>query len=197
MSGRINLDNMSEDFKSYIQGLDSQLEQITINVRDFGAKCDGVTDDTEAIQNCIDFVSKTLLVNEIKEKRYGRILLPPGVICISSINLYSNIILEGSGIYSTRIKPITTNVNLINIYGTNFQTDMIAFAEINNLSISPNDDLRAVGNEIVLESVINMHNTQRCRINNIVISDINGIGINQNMNQHAVTDPVGAYRQIP
>ena len=26
MSGRINLDNMSEDFKSYIQGLDSQLE---------------------------------------------------------------------------------------------------------------------------------------------------------------------------
>src|SRR5699024_6025093 len=30
MSGRINLDNMSEDFKSYIQGLDSQLEQIAV-----------------------------------------------------------------------------------------------------------------------------------------------------------------------
>ena len=32
MSGRINLDNMSDDFKSYIQGLDSQLEHITNDV---------------------------------------------------------------------------------------------------------------------------------------------------------------------
>ena len=28
MSGRINLDNMSEEFKSYLQGLDMQLENV-------------------------------------------------------------------------------------------------------------------------------------------------------------------------
>ena len=165
-----------------LDAVDSQLEQITINIKDFGAKCDGVTDDTKALQDSIDFVRETLILNEVKERRYGRILLPPGVICISSINLYSNIVLEGSGIYSTRIKPISPNVNLINIYGTAYETDMIRFAEINNLSISPNDDLRAVGNEVELISVINLHNTERCRINNIAISDIKGVGINQKTN---------------
>ena len=41
MSGRINLDNMSDEFKSYIQGLDSQLEQIAVNPLLFGAIGDG------------------------------------------------------------------------------------------------------------------------------------------------------------
>ena len=62
MSGRINLDNMSDGFKSYLQGLDSQIEQIennisSVSVKNFGAKGDGENDDTNSIKQAIEYAS--------------------------------------------------------------------------------------------------------------------------------------------
>ena len=58
MSGRINLDNMSDEFKSYIQGLGSQLEHIEnknyVTPEDFGAIGDGVADDSDAIKKFLE-----------------------------------------------------------------------------------------------------------------------------------------------
>lgn len=49
--------------------LTSQITQITYNVKSFGAKGDGVTDDTQAIKDALSFM---------KGKK-GRLLFPPGV----------------------------------------------------------------------------------------------------------------------
>ena len=87
MSGRINLDNISEEFKSYIQGLESQLEQITISVKNFGAIGDGNNDDTTSIQNAIDYCND----NNISE-----LYLPQGVYYISKSIEHKNIKIIGN-----------------------------------------------------------------------------------------------------
>lgn len=95
MSGRINLDNMSEDFKSYIQGLGSQLEHVVIkeelsyiNIKDFGAIGDGVTDDSSSIQSAIDYASSNKL----------KVFIPKGTFLLNNnIWLPSNSIIYGVG----------------------------------------------------------------------------------------------------
>ena len=92
MSGRINLDNMSEDFKSYIQNLDSQLEYIEeqqLNVKSFGAKGDGVTDDLLPFNKTINYA----ISNNIK-----KIIVPSGTYILSdTFKLPSGFMLEGLG----------------------------------------------------------------------------------------------------
>ncbi len=60
----------------------------------FGAKGDGLTDDTPAIQNAIDSLS---------ENGGGVLLFPPGAYLVSSVNLKENITYEGYG--ATIIRP--------------------------------------------------------------------------------------------
>jgi hypothetical protein len=60
----------------------------------FGAKGDGTTDDTRAIQIAIDSLS---------ESGGGVLLFPPGVYLVSSVNLKENITYEGYG--ATIIRP--------------------------------------------------------------------------------------------
>ena len=71
--------------------LGSQLADIAINVKTFGAKGDGITDDTINFQTALDYLG----VNG-----GGKLLIPEGVYIISHINLYSNITLYGSGFLS-------------------------------------------------------------------------------------------------
>lgn len=61
-----------------------------INVKQFGAKGDGETDDTNAIQKSIDFIEC--------------VLIPEGVYNISSITLRKESVLQGCGWYSTVLK---------------------------------------------------------------------------------------------
>lgn len=67
-----------------------------INVRDFGAKGDGTTDDTEAIQAAVNFAG---------EKGGGFIVFPSGTFIVETINiLFNNIHLIGSGMGVTVLK---------------------------------------------------------------------------------------------
>lgn len=83
MSGRINLDNMSEDFKSYIQGLDSQLEHI--ENKQFVTPEDFVGSDYEKLQTSLDYaisnkidlcinkkyeIDRELIINKESDVRY-------------------------------------------------------------------------------------------------------------------------------
>ena len=74
-----------------------------VSVKDFGAKGDGVTDDTAAIQAAIDSVKG------VEPTGGGVVELPKGIYRTStSLNLYSNICLKGDGLSRTYIKPLDT-----------------------------------------------------------------------------------------
>lgn len=72
-----------------------------INVKNFGAFGDGVTDDTAVIQAAI---------NDLKQNNGGILFFPPGIYMISaslSMAGNSNITFRGSGITCTQIARVT------------------------------------------------------------------------------------------
>lgn len=70
------------------------LQTLVVNVKAFGAKGDGTTDDTTDIQNAIDSIKTT----------GGTVSFPPGVYVVTGVKLYSKIHLVGSGTESTVLK---------------------------------------------------------------------------------------------
>lgn len=90
------------------------IEGAAVNVKDFGAKGDGVTDDTAAIQAAIDSVNAA---------GGGRIYLPSGTYLVSSIiTTYKYISIIGENSYATTIKQKdASNLNAI-IQIANFAT---------------------------------------------------------------------------
>jgi len=72
-----------------------------VNVKDFGAAGDGVTDDTAAIQAAIDSIQGT------QPTGGGSVYFPKGIYRTStSINIYSDVRLHGDGLTQTYIKPL-------------------------------------------------------------------------------------------
>src|SRR5690625_4114687 len=76
----------------------SQLADIAVNVKTFGAKGDGKTNDTIAIDNAINSIDR------------GTIFFPPGIYIVDhrlnqrAVNLKTNINVVGSGVGSTTIR---------------------------------------------------------------------------------------------
>ena len=62
-----------------------------LNIKDYGAKGDGQTDDTKAIQSVID---------RLKNDGGGEIFIPEGIYVAGELVLYSNMTLTGSGTLS-------------------------------------------------------------------------------------------------
>jgi hypothetical protein len=93
------------------------IDGASVNVKDFGAVGDGVTDDTVAIQAAIDSLPVSTSVND--PSKYGTgggtVLLPIGTFKISSpITVYHNITLKGAGKNSSVIQ-VTGNIDAIQI----------------------------------------------------------------------------------
>ena len=87
--------------ESIISGLDSLL--IAVSVIDYGAKGDGVANDTEAIQNCIN-------ENDV-------IFLPAGTYLVTTIDIPSGKQIFGAGNKNTIIKPFQpTNALMQTLY---------------------------------------------------------------------------------
>lgn len=93
-----------------VSSLTQQLADIVVNVKSFGAKGDGITDDTVAIQNA---------VNHLAENGGGTIKIPSGEYLVSEkITLNgSNITFTGDG-YSSHVKS-TKDVPLFFSLGHN------------------------------------------------------------------------------
>lgn len=80
-----------------------------ISVKDFGAKGDGVTDDTTPFQNAI---------NALNGLGGGRLYIPSGTYITGKLTLYSNIWLVGEGRTHSTIK-LKSGSNTDLIYGAN------------------------------------------------------------------------------
>jgi hypothetical protein len=99
-----------------------------LDVTNYGAKGDGITDDTAAIQTAIDAA-----ING------GTIFLPRGVYMVTSLTLRNkgtNIL--GDGRWATRIVRLSGNAPLIKISGSGTKIGHIRYASINNIMLSGN-----------------------------------------------------------
>lgn len=104
-------ENVQLQLFNEIDKINSQLKDIVVNVKFYGAKGDGVTNDSTAINKAINFVTSV---------GGGTVLFPNGVYLASNIIIKSNVILKGSGTSSTVIKAFTSNVQIIK--GENWET---------------------------------------------------------------------------
>tara|TARA_R100000773_G_C4218414_1_gene116891 strand:- start:272 stop:2218 length:1947 start_codon:yes stop_codon:yes gene_type:complete len=99
--------------------VDSKLKDV-ISVLDFGAKGDGITDDTAAIQAAIDSIKGT------EPTGGGVVRLPKGIYRTNGpLIIYSNVCLMGDGLTRTYIKPLdnaTFNQNQAVIQSKDFDT---------------------------------------------------------------------------
>src|SRR5699024_8492992 len=77
------------------------LDQLIVNVKDFGAKGDGVTDDTESIQGAL---------NHVYDLGGGTVYIPAGEY-ITSLPLYfkQGVNIKGNSAEKTRIIKINNN----------------------------------------------------------------------------------------
>lgn len=95
-----------------------------ISITDFGAVGDGLTDNTEALQNAFDFIAKN---------GGGNIIIPPGVFVTGNVTCTASIIIVGIGRESSYIKSTGT-------FTVNGSTD-ITFKNLSFVGDTANNNL--------------------------------------------------------
>ena len=157
------IENSNNDIKSYIDELKEKLNNCSnlkvVNVMDFGAKGDGLTDDTLAIQKAIDSI-KPKSTATISHPRGGIVFFPSGTyIVTNTIILPAQVILKGEGMINTIIrlgKGVSKDViktenfdTLINTNASWYDTyDVPMGFGISNICIDGNKTENTMGNGI-------------------------------------------------
>jgi len=143
----------------------------TICVTDFGAKGNGVTDDTAAIQAAID---------QVKDAGRGEVWFPTGTYIISSpLIFYSNMIIRGNGREATKIYAANYSATSS---GQSFPGYMFTASPINDADYVTFKDfsMRGPGLNAVTGSGIYIATTGNNRHNvfeNLVLEEFAGNGI--------------------
>lgn len=100
---------------------------IEVNVGDFGAKGDGVTDDTDAIQSAIDAACS------------GLVIFPSGIFMVRTLKMNcKGAALKGDGRFGTRIKRLSGTEPLIDCSGTGTGIGHMRYSTFSNLQIDGN-----------------------------------------------------------
>jgi hypothetical protein len=112
-----------------------------VNIMNFGASANGITDDTQALNNAISALNG----------HYGVVLLPAGIYLLTSeISLPDSVIIRGEGSNSTFIKNNSTST-CFSITGTStnqFANILTGFQKESNKITVDNTSLFQVGNNI-------------------------------------------------
>ena len=143
--------------------------QESVSVKDFGAVGDGVTDDTTAIQNGIDYL------NSING---GSLYFPIGTYVTSKLTVYSNIWLIGAGASSVIYLKSGSNSDLIYgynsdaLWGTNTTTGVVSKFGLLDITLDGNRS----GNTTGTGSVVAIYG-QALVFNNVYIKNARGYGV--------------------
>jgi hypothetical protein len=129
-----------------------------INVDDYGAVGDGVTDDTLAIQAAIDDASRKKCILRINGKMYK----------VTTLNLKSNVTIEGNGADSS---ILTTNINSNGCIVIDSGANNIA---IRNIALLGNNQDSEYG---IYFPKLSSGERKNCYIEQIKITGFSGIGI--------------------
>ena len=104
------------------------LNRLQINVVDFGAKGDGVTDDTNAIQSAIDYAA-----------RGGIVHIPRGTYRVRALKVRKHgITITGEARYGTRLVRHSGTEPLLELNGTASLDGHIKYCSITNITLNGN-----------------------------------------------------------
>ena len=143
-----------------IETINSQLDNIKtnhldVNIRDFGAKCDGITDDTEAIKRAINRIKENNGKSSL-DLSFGTILISENILIPPLVKIY------GRGIYKTTIKA-KEGVSII----LDITSDGIYNNEFYDFTIDGNNNSNIKG--IYFNEKNATINDENCKFENILI----------------------------
>ena len=143
---------------------------VTYNVKDYGAKGDGVTDDTNAIKSAL---------NKLVGGIGGIIYFPTGTYLISNtIMIGGNVTICGDGVFNSNIKLAdNSNCNVI----SNADGVIMYYLSIHDIGIDGNVEHNSSGSGILL------HNVSDTQIYNVRITNFKENGIHLTSNKYSLS----------
>ena len=161
MNTKVNTNtNKIENLDIEMENANLQLDKIInnhldFNIRDFGAKCDGVTDDTSAIKKAIKKIKESNTKCSLN-LTYGTILISEDIVIPPLLKLY------GQGIYKTTIKAkdgvdIVLDITTDGIYNNEFYDFTVDGGNVSNIK------------GIYLDDKVGTINDENCKFENILI----------------------------
>lgn len=152
------------------------IDGTTVNVMDFGAVGDGVTDDIVAINNAVDAA---------EANGGGAVFFPSGTYMVSThVNMRSYVTLEGEGASSVIMAHPSSTDNVIGDYGPGYDFDILQ-PGIKNLRVDGNKlnvqfNTRNGGQtDDAYQNAIRLHKCKNFLIENVEVSNsvMNGISV--------------------
>lgn len=188
--GKADMEAMVAEVEADLEGLHAKDEELStqlahkpnkadmfVNVKDFGAKGDGVTDDTMAIQNAIDSIYDGSSFYD-SSKQGGTVYLPSGIYKITSLKIKSFITLEGDNRLSTILSPISSGNYIIDVDVSLNTTRPIQIRVCNLGIVGGNKNVGTLEENRHAIGGINLTKTMMCSINNVIITNIARDAIN-------------------
>lgn len=148
-AAQARVDNQGQSYQTLKERIDAQ--EYYLNVKSFGALGDGVTDDTTAIQDALDYAD----TNNI-----SKIIFPIGTYLISStLNVGDGIILVGEGANKTFIEITTNTVSALQLPAQAYRNQVLNMQILTNQSFGTDNaaikfDSTQGGKEMMFKNLI-------------------------------------------